>query len=121
MVDDELGGGEGIDALGVAAECLDGIAHRGQIDDRGDAGEVLHKDAGRHVGDFAAGLGFGVPVGEELDVGGGDVHAIFAAEEIFEQDFETEGQAAKVEAAGGERGKAINGIRAVAGGEHGFT
>ena len=95
VVDDELGGSEGIDALGIAAEGLDGVAHGGQIDDGGDAGEVLHEDAGRHVGDLAAGLGLGVPVGEELDVGGGDVDAVFAAEQVFEQDLEAEGQAAR--------------------------
>ena len=121
VVDDELGGGEGIDALGIAAEGLDGVAHGGQIDDGGDAGEVLHEDAGRHVGDLAAGLGFGVPVGEELDVGGGDVDAVFAAQQVFQQDFEAEGQAAEIEAAGGERGKAIDGVGAAAGGEHGLA
>ncbi len=120
MVDDQLGGREGIDALGIAAEGLDGVAHGGEIDDGGHAGEVLHEDAGGHVGDFAAGLGLGVPVGEEFDVGGGDVDAVFAAQQIFEQDFEAEGQAREIEAAGGERGKAIDGVGAVAGGEHGL-
>ena len=121
VVDDEFGGREGIDALGIAAEGLDGVAHGGQIDDRRDAGEVLHEHAGRHEGDLAAGLGLGVPVGEELDVGGGDVDAVFAAQQVFEQDFEAEGQAAEVEAAGGERRKAIDRVGAVAGGEHGVT
>ena len=114
-------GASGLIRSGVAAEGLDGVAHGGQIDDGGDAGEVLHEDAGGHVGDLAAGLGLGVPVGEELDVVGGDVDAIFAAEEIFEQDLEAEGQAAEIEAAGGERREAINRIGMVAGGEHGFT
>ena len=95
-------GTSGLTRFGIAAEGLDGVAHGGQIDDRGDAGEVLHEDAGRHVGDLAAGLGFGVPVGEELDVGGGDVHAVLAAQQVFEQDFEAEGQAAEIEAARGE-------------------
>ncbi len=126
VVDDELGGGEGIDALGIAAERLDGVAHGGEIDDGGHAGEILHKDAGRHVGDFAAGLGFCVPVGEEFNVGGGDVDSVFAAQQIFKQDFEAEGQAVKIEAAvairaAGAKGReAIDGVGAAAGGEHGF-
>ncbi len=61
VIDDELGGSEGIDAFGIAAECLDGVAHGGEIDDGGNAGEVLHEDAGRHVSNFAAGLGFRDP------------------------------------------------------------
>ncbi len=100
VVDDELGGRERIDALGIAAESLDGVAHGGEIDDGGNAGEVLHEHAGRHVGDLAAGLGFGVPVGEEFDVGSGDVDSVFAAQQIFEQNFEAEGKAVKIEAAG---------------------
>ena len=119
MVDDQLGGRERIDALGIAAKSLDGVAHGGQIDDGGNAGEVLHEDAGRHVGDFAAGLGFGVPVGEEFDVGGGDVDAVFAAEQIFKQDFEAEGKAREIEAASGEGREAIDGVGAAAGVEHG--
>ena len=125
MVDDELGGCERIDALGIAAESLDGVAHGGEIDDGGNAGEVLHEHAGRHVGDFTAGLGFRVPVGEEFDVGSGDVDSVFAAEKIFEQNFEAEGKAVKIEAAGavetasGEGREAIDGVGAAAGGEHG--
>ena len=65
VVDDELGGLERIDLFGVAAEGLHGVAHGGEVDDGGDAGEVLHEDAGGHVGDLAGGLGLGVPGGEE--------------------------------------------------------
>ena len=120
VVDDEFGGREGIDALGIAAESLDGVAHGGEIDDGGNAGEVLHEDAGGHVGDLAAGLGFCVPVGEEFDVGGGDVDSVFAAQQVFEQNLEAEGEAREVEAARGESGKAIDGVGAAAGGEHGL-
>ncbi len=119
VVDDQLGGLEGVELLGIAAEGLDGVAHGGEIDDGGDAGEVLHEDAGGHVGDFAAGLGLGVPVGEEVDVVGGDGDAVFAAEQVFEQDFEAEGQAGEIETLGLEGGEAIDGVGAVAGGERG--
>ena len=108
-------GMSGLTRVGVAAEGLDGVAHGGEVDDGGDAGEVLHEDAGGHVGDLAAGLGLGVPLGEELDVGGGDVHAVFAAEQIFKQDLEAEGEAAEIEAARREGGQAIDRVGPVAG------
>jgi hypothetical protein len=117
VVDDQFRRDEGIDALGVATQSLDGVAHGAQIDDGGDAGEVLHEDAGRHVSNFAIGLGFGVPVGKELDVAGGDANAIFAAEQVLDQYLEAEGQAAQVKAARGERGEAVDGVTPVAGGE----
>ncbi len=110
MVDDELGRYEGIHALGIAAEGFDGVAHRAQVDDGGNAGEVLHEHACGHVSDLAAWLGLGVPVGEELDVGGGDVDAVFAAQQVFKQDLETEGKTAEIEAARGESGQAIDDV-----------
>ena len=108
-------GHQRIDALRIAAEGLDGIAHCAQIDDGGDAGKVLHQHARRHVGNLAAGLGFGLPFGQELDVAGGHVDAILAAQQVFEQYFQAEGQAAQVEAALTQGGQAIDGVAAIAG------
>jgi hypothetical protein len=105
VINDELGGLEGIDAGGISAQLLHGIAHGGEVNDGGDAGEVLHEDAGGHVLNFAGGLGGGVPLGEELDVGGGDGTAVFVAEEIFKKDFEGVGKAGDVEAAESEGGQ----------------
>ena len=65
-------GWSGIDLLRVATEDFHGVAHGGEVDDGGDAGEVLHENAGGHAGDFAGRLGFRIPFGEEFDVGGGD-------------------------------------------------
>jgi hypothetical protein len=45
VVDDQLRGLERVDLLRIAAEQLHGIAHGGEVDHRGDAGEVLHEDA----------------------------------------------------------------------------
>ena len=42
VVDDELGRDERVDLRGVAAERRHRVAHRGEVDDRGHAGEVLH-------------------------------------------------------------------------------
>jgi hypothetical protein len=44
------------------------IAHRRQVDDRRDAGEVLHQHPGRLERDLDAGLGLGVPGGDRLHV-----------------------------------------------------
>ena len=112
VVDDEFGGDKWIDVgdlFGAAAESLHRIAHGGEIDDRGDAGEVLHEHAGGHVGDLAGRLGLGVPAGEEANVVGGDGDAVFAADEVFEQDAEGKGELCEVEAVNGsfERGKGV--------------
>ena len=40
-------GASGLIAAGVAAEVDDGLAHGGQVDDAGHAGEVLHDHARR--------------------------------------------------------------------------
>jgi hypothetical protein len=117
VVDHQLGGHQRIHPLRIAAQRLDGVAHRGQVHHRGHAGKVLHQHARRHVGNLAAGLGLGVPLGQELDVAGRHIHAIFAAQQVFKQNLQAEGQPAQVEAARGERGQAINRIGALAGGQ----
>ena len=96
VVYDELGGLEGVDFFRVAAQGTHGIAHGGEVDDGGNTGEVLHEDAGGHVGDLAGRFCPGIPLGEELDVVGGDGAAVFVAEEVFEQDAEREGQTGEV-------------------------
>ena len=40
-------GASGLILAGVATEVGDGLAHRGEVDDAGHAGEVLHDHAGR--------------------------------------------------------------------------
>ncbi len=114
VVDDQLGGNERVHTLGVAAKGLDGVAHSAEVDDRGHAGEVLHKHARGHVGDLAAGLGLGVPLGKELNVPCCHVNAVLAAQQVFEQDLEAEGQTTQIEAARGKRGEAVDGVRAAA-------
>ena len=53
VIDDEVDGYERIDFLRIAAEAAHGIAHRGEIDDRRNAGEVLHQHPGRSILDLA--------------------------------------------------------------------
>ncbi len=69
VVDDQLGGDQGVDRGGVAPEVDHGVAHGGQVDHGRHTGEVLHEDAGRGEGDLGVGLGVGVPAGQGLDVG----------------------------------------------------
>jgi hypothetical protein len=68
VVHDEVDGHERLDEGGVAALADDFGAQAGEIDDAGDAGEVLEKDARGQVGDFLGSLRPGVPAGEGFHV-----------------------------------------------------
>ena len=96
VIDDEVDGDERIDLLRIAAELGHRIAHRGEIDDGGDAGEILHQHAGRAILDLALGLALLLPVDQRLDVLAGDGDAVLEAEQIFEQHLHREGQAADI-------------------------
>ncbi len=76
----------GLIFCGIAAETLHGAAHGGQIDDAGDAGEILQHDARGLEGDFDFGRRRGVPGGEVADVVLGDFVAVAVAQQRFEQD-----------------------------------
>ena len=106
MVDDQLDRLQRVDPVGVAAHRHHRVAHRGEVDHRGHAGEVLQQDASRHEGDLARRCGRRVPPAEEIDLLGGDDSAVLAAKEILEQDLERIGEARKVVAALLERGQA---------------
>ena len=90
-------GWSGLIFLRVAAQPLHGVAHGGQVDDRRHAGEVLEQHPAGPKGDLAVGLRLGVPVGQRLDVVGGDGHAVLVAEQVFQQDLERERQPRDVE------------------------
>ena len=93
VVDDEVDRHQRIDLLGVAAQRLDAVAHRGEVDHRRHAGEVLHQDAGRAEADFLAGLALVVEPGDEiLDVGLGDRAPVLVAQQVLEQHLHREGQ-----------------------------
>ena len=68
MVDDEIDFGQRIDLLRIAAELLHRIAHRGQIDDGGHAGQILHQHARGPKRDLAVGALLLQPAGHGLDV-----------------------------------------------------
>ena len=85
MVDDEVDFGEGIDLFRIAAEILHRIAHRRQIDNGGNAGQILHQHARGPERDFAIRALLGEPAGDRLDVVRGDGVAVFVAQQVFEQ------------------------------------
>ena len=93
VIDHELGGVERVDALGIAAESHDGLAHRRQIHDAGDAGEVLQDDARGREGDLVRGRGGRIPLQQRLDVRARDAHAVLEAQQVLEQDLQRVGQA----------------------------
>ena len=89
VVDHEVDRHQRVDLLGVAAECLDAVAHRGEVDHGGHAGEVLHQHAGRTVGDFARVLAALVrPFAEGADIVFDNRQAILEAQHVFEQHFQ---------------------------------
>ena len=92
VVDDELGRRERVDLVRVAAEGDDCLAHGGEVDDAGHAGEVLHDDPGRGVLDLGVRLSLRIPGAERLDLGLGHVLAVLGAEQILQQHLEAERQ-----------------------------
>ena len=114
MVGHELDGDEGVDLLCVTTELHDGVAHRREIDDGRDAGEVLHQHTLGAEGDLtgfvsrglAVGAGVPGPIGQGADVIRRDFAAVFVAQEVLEKDLDRErqfGDGVLVETGGGER------------------
>ncbi len=69
VVDDELRGDERVDLGRVAAAVEHRVSHRGEVDDRGDAGEVLQQHSPGPKRDLTRGLGLRIPRRDRLDVG----------------------------------------------------
>src|SRR6202034_582704 len=62
VVDHQLDGHERVDAGSAAPEAGQRVAHGGQVDDAGHAGEVLHEDALGREGDLVGGVPRALPV-----------------------------------------------------------
>ncbi len=84
VVDHEVDGHERLDDLRVLAELGDGGAHRGEVDEQGDAGEILEHDARDDERDLGGALLVGLPVGEFLDVGLLHLQAVAVPQHRFE-------------------------------------
>ena len=88
VVDDQIDGCQRIDLVRIAAHGNHCIAHRRKIDHGRDAGEILHQNTRRQIGDLVIG-GAGVePLADSLDVVGRDGAAVFPAHQIFQHDFQ---------------------------------
>ena len=97
MVDDEVDRVQRVDLLRVAAERLDPVPHRGEVDDRRHAGEVLHQHPRRPIGDLArVPAALRRPVGEGADVVDGDRLAVLEAQHVLEHDLQRRRQAAEI-------------------------
>ena len=112
VVDHEVGGHERVDARRVAAERRHRVAHRREVDDGGDAGEVLEDDAAGMNGTSASPAPPGRQAASARDVVLADDAAAGVAERVLEQDLEGDGRAAEVDAEGrrrraGERGQPV--------------
>jgi hypothetical protein len=69
VIDDEVDGHQRIDLLlRRRPACVHGVAHRGEIDHAGDAGEILHQHARGAILDLAVGALLQLPVDDRLDV-----------------------------------------------------
>src|SRR3972149_4471076 len=68
VVDDQIHRDPGVDPPRITAEASERGPHRRQVDNRGNAGEILHEDTRREEGDLRPALGLGGPAGQGLDV-----------------------------------------------------
>ena len=117
VVDDELDRLQGIDLLGLAAELLHRVAHRREVDDGRDSGEVLKEHARGRERNLPRRLGRHVDGRQRLDVLGVDRHAVLGSEQVLEQDLERKGQALRAGMLRVERAEPEVGIRSGADGE----
>jgi hypothetical protein len=93
MVDDQLGGDQRVDLLRVTAEGLHGLAHGGQVDHGGHAGQVLQDHPGRGELDLGVRLAARFPPRQRVHVVRGDVDAVLGAEQVLQQDLQAEREA----------------------------
>ena len=92
VIDDKVSRDDRVDALGVAAECLDAVSHCGQVDDSRHAREVLEDDACGHERQVSARVG-GAPLGYGLHMLLGHVAPAGVAKRVLEKDADRKGKA----------------------------
>ena len=96
VVDDEVDRHEGFDHFRIAAHAIDGRAHRGEVDQKRHAGEVLQDDACDHEWDLIV-AGIFCIVGSEVgDVLVADLESVVVAKERFQHDADRDRQAGEV-------------------------
>ena len=95
VIDDQFDRLQRVDLVRVAAEPRDAVAHRRQVDDRRDAGEVLEQHACRRERDLLLRRALHVPARQRFDVGRLHEPAVLVAQQVLEQDLQRERQAAR--------------------------
>ena len=90
MVHHQVHRDQGFDPLGPSAHSGHRGSHGGQIDQQGDAGEVLEHDAGHHKRNFLRAGGGGLPVGQGMNVLLRDPFPVKIAEQGFQNDSEAD-------------------------------
>ena len=97
VVDNQINGVQRVNLLCVATQRLDAVAHRSKVNNRRNAGEVLHQNAGRAVCDFTCSFtAVRGPVGKRLDVVDGNGFAVFETQKVFQNHFQSGGQFRKI-------------------------
>jgi len=93
VVDDQVDRNQRVDLLRIAAQRHHGVAHGGQVDDGGDAGEILHQHARRTVGNLGFGLALvGEPGNDREDVVLLDGPSVLVAQQVLENHLHREGK-----------------------------
>ena len=93
MVDHEIDRHERVDLVGIAAQFRHRVAHGGQIDDSGNAGEILHQHTGWTEGDFLLGLALVIePFGNGDDIFLRDGAPVFETQQVLKQNLHGERQ-----------------------------
>ena len=86
VVDDQIDRHQRVDLGGVGAQGAHGVAHGGQVDHGGNAGEVLHQDAGRTEGDLVLDRALVLdPGGDGLQVIFCDGDPVLVAQQVLQQ------------------------------------
>ena len=85
VVDDQLGRLERVDLLRIAAHLAHGVAHRGQVDHRGNAREVRHQHARGSEGDLPLRLRLRIPARQRLDVVSSHDPPVLVTQQVLQQ------------------------------------
>ena len=92
VVDDKIDRHQRVDLLGIAAERLHRVAHRGEIDHCRHAGEILHQHTRRAEGNFMLEFTLPHPFRHRNDIGLLDRAVVLVAQQIFQQHLHRIGQ-----------------------------
>ncbi len=94
MVDHQVDGNQRVHLLRVALQLQDAVAHRGQIDHGGNAGEILHQDTRGLEGNFLRAAPFLQPFRNGLGILNRIGMPVLAPQHVFQQHFQADRQAA---------------------------